>query len=417
MQEACAAFAAGEQERYFAVVDENIEFSILAGLLPHELVIGAGKAKFVEAAGKMGEYMDVIKYVPHSWTGHDEHVGFVVDWVFRWKATDEIVSLKCVTKKTVRDGKICEKFHMVDPHAARAIVEQGRGTERKVKALRSRASSKEEEQNEERLRRASMMWAGMVDQEGEMMKDLQQGENLLDRGDEKDHDGEEKDLLPLLPVGMRVVQEGLAGVLAGKPELYMDRVDENLEFDLLGGLLFSTVATGNTKEEFAACNEYLTEKLEIVRFVPHTFCGFGGDVTFLVDWEMRLRTGTKETFTVQAVVHKSVKNGLICKKHHTICQYQAERLRKAMCEHSPMVKMDVALREFWAERPSGSVLRESWKRDAESQSGSLKENVLRESWKRSAKSQSGSPMESSLQREMHGPDEYSICANELPVFC
>merc|ERR1719473_208894 len=39
---------------------------------------------------------------------------FLVDWEFVWLPTNKFVTTTAVVRKVVKDGKICEKYHMVD---------------------------------------------------------------------------------------------------------------------------------------------------------------------------------------------------------------------------------------------------------------------------------------------------------------
>ncbi|CAD7923373.1 unnamed protein product [Amoebophrya sp. A120] len=76
--------------------------------------------------GKQGEYMDVKKFTPHSWVGFEQHVLFLVDWEFVWlgegPAKGELCTLKAVVHKVVKDGMICEKYHMLDQKAVAKIT-------------------------------------------------------------------------------------------------------------------------------------------------------------------------------------------------------------------------------------------------------------------------------------------------------
>ena len=71
----------------------------------------------VALMGKMGEYMEVSKFEPKNWRAVNDDVLFNVDWKFTWKPTGKVVETQAIVRKVLKDGNICEKYHMVDTEA------------------------------------------------------------------------------------------------------------------------------------------------------------------------------------------------------------------------------------------------------------------------------------------------------------
>lgn len=112
VQALVAEFQAGRPEGYLAGVADDIKGSVLEGLIPG----GDFKDKngFVSIMQTMPEYMDVKKFEPKNWRAVDNDVLFRVDWQFVWLPTGKLIETTAMVRKVVRDGLICEKYHMVD---------------------------------------------------------------------------------------------------------------------------------------------------------------------------------------------------------------------------------------------------------------------------------------------------------------
>merc|ERR1719274_385772 len=59
--------------------------------------------------------MEVRKFAPREFRAlPNNDMMFLVDWEFLWLQTNKLVTTTAVVRKVVKDGKICEKYHMVD---------------------------------------------------------------------------------------------------------------------------------------------------------------------------------------------------------------------------------------------------------------------------------------------------------------
>merc|ERR1719230_961575 len=104
---------AGNPAGYLAGVADDMRGSVLAGLIPG----GDGftsKEQFAGLMGEMDKHMEVKKFAPANWRATGDDVLFQVDWAFVWKATGKTVETTALVRKVLRDGLICEKYHMVD---------------------------------------------------------------------------------------------------------------------------------------------------------------------------------------------------------------------------------------------------------------------------------------------------------------
>lgn len=119
VQHLVGEFMAGRPEGYMAGVDDAIKGSILGGLLPGAEAV-SNKAEFGAVMGVMDQYMEVQKFEPKNWRAVGDDVLFNVDWIFVWKKTGETIETTALVRKVVRDGRICEKYHMIDP----ALIER-----------------------------------------------------------------------------------------------------------------------------------------------------------------------------------------------------------------------------------------------------------------------------------------------------
>lgn len=260
VQAAVKAAAAGKGEEYMAVVDDNLEYDVLFGILDAETARGKGKENFQKCVAAQGEHFDVLKFHGHSYTGFGPNVAFVVDWSLRMKKggnIGKVVNLRAVVHKVVKNGKICEKYHCLDQDACNLA----------------------------------------------MGRDL-----ATDRGQTP---------------AVKQIQTALDDMyLNGKPETYMGMLHPDFDYSVLGGLI--PEPSGSSADAFKQMGAVMGKTLETVRFEAHSWTGSGPHVMFCVDWEMKLNEEKGATFTCQAVVHKVVKDGKLCGKYHFICQYLAQ---------------------------------------------------------------------------------------------
>lgn len=64
--------------------------------------------------GSMGDYMEFRKFEPRDWAAVGNTVYFTVDWELKLKDSEKWVECSANVRKVVKDGKICEKYHLVD---------------------------------------------------------------------------------------------------------------------------------------------------------------------------------------------------------------------------------------------------------------------------------------------------------------
>merc|ERR1712107_912766 len=116
---ALAEYMKGNAPGYMDNVADNIKFSVLGGIDP--VATGDTKEQFMGL--KWGELVDVVKFQPYMWCGYKDHMTFMVEWVLTIKKTGHTVQLQAVVhKKTDAEGKICEKWHVIDQHLAKEIM-------------------------------------------------------------------------------------------------------------------------------------------------------------------------------------------------------------------------------------------------------------------------------------------------------
>jgi dienelactone hydrolase len=108
-----AEFQAGRPEGYLAGVHDDIKGSVLGGLIPGGENYN-GKAAFTKLMEEMPRYMEVSRFEPCNWRAVGDDVLFNVNWKFKWLATGKEIETTALVRKVVREGMICEKYHMVD---------------------------------------------------------------------------------------------------------------------------------------------------------------------------------------------------------------------------------------------------------------------------------------------------------------
>jgi len=116
VQSLVAEFQAGNSQAYLAGVHDEIKGSVLGGLLPGGSVVN-GKVAFMKLLEDMPNYMDVTRFEPCNWRAVGDDVLFNVNWKFKWLATGKEVETTAIVRKVLKDGMICEKYHMVETTA------------------------------------------------------------------------------------------------------------------------------------------------------------------------------------------------------------------------------------------------------------------------------------------------------------
>jgi len=111
-----AEFQAGNPEGYLAGVHDDIKGSVLGGLIPGGDNY-VGKAAFMKLMEDMPKYMDVKQFEACNWRAVGDDVLFNVNWKFVWLPTGKEVETTALVRKVVKQGMICEKYHMVDTMA------------------------------------------------------------------------------------------------------------------------------------------------------------------------------------------------------------------------------------------------------------------------------------------------------------
>jgi len=117
VQELLGHIAADHPEGYMAGVADDVKASMLGGLIPGADTI-SNKEEFGAVMGKMGDYMEVQQFEPVNFMAlPNDDVMFNVNWKFKWLPTGKEVETTAIVRKVLKDGKICEKYHMMDVDA------------------------------------------------------------------------------------------------------------------------------------------------------------------------------------------------------------------------------------------------------------------------------------------------------------
>ena len=73
-----------------------------------------GKNEFIKFMDEMNKKIIVKKFEPVNWAGVGDTVYFTVNWEFIWKETNTLIRTNANVRKVIRDGKIVEKYHIVN---------------------------------------------------------------------------------------------------------------------------------------------------------------------------------------------------------------------------------------------------------------------------------------------------------------
>lgn len=117
VKELLGEYMNGNAGGYLEGVAPDIKGSVLGGLIEKADTIDSKEA-FMAVMGKMPDVMTVEKFHPYNYHAlPNSDMMFTVDWKFLWKPTGKTVETTAIVRKVVRDGKICEKWHLVDSAA------------------------------------------------------------------------------------------------------------------------------------------------------------------------------------------------------------------------------------------------------------------------------------------------------------
>ena len=134
VQDLVAEFQAGRPEGYMAGVADDIKGSVLGGLIPGGDNF-TNKGEFGAIMEKMGEYLEVKKFEPVNWRAVGDDVLFAVNWEMVWLATGKTVETTAIVRKVVKNGMICEKYHMIDVEAVTGVKQTEAPQVTRVKEL------------------------------------------------------------------------------------------------------------------------------------------------------------------------------------------------------------------------------------------------------------------------------------------
>ena len=101
------------EDGYIRNCHEDFTGSILAGIIPGGENLN-GLDDLRKMFGSMGDYMEFRKFEPRDWAAVGNTVYFTVDWELKLKDSEKWVECSANVRKVVKDGKICEKYHLVD---------------------------------------------------------------------------------------------------------------------------------------------------------------------------------------------------------------------------------------------------------------------------------------------------------------
>ena len=106
-------FMSGNPEGYIDYLHDDFYGKIWSGLIPGGDDI-KGKEAFVAFMMEMNKRIETRKFEPIDWCGVGETVYFTVNWEFIWKETNTLIKTSANVRKVVRDGKIIEKYHLIN---------------------------------------------------------------------------------------------------------------------------------------------------------------------------------------------------------------------------------------------------------------------------------------------------------------
>lgn len=106
-------FLAGDNQAYIDGCHDDFYGKIFSGLIPGGDLI-KGKEELTKMFDILPKYMDIKKFEPVDWCAVDNNVYFTVNWEFLWKPSAQLVKTSANVKKVIVDGKIKEKYHIVN---------------------------------------------------------------------------------------------------------------------------------------------------------------------------------------------------------------------------------------------------------------------------------------------------------------
>jgi len=106
-------FLSGDNQGYIDGCHTNFYGKIFSGLIPGGDII-QGKEQLAKVFDILPKYIDIIKFDAVDWCAIDNNVYFTVNWEFIWRPTEQLVKTSANVKKIIVDGKIKEKYHIVN---------------------------------------------------------------------------------------------------------------------------------------------------------------------------------------------------------------------------------------------------------------------------------------------------------------
>ena len=73
-----------------------------------------GKEQLASMFADFSNHIDMLKFEPVNWAAVDDTVYFTVNWEMIWKKTGKLVKTSANVRKVIKDGKIIEKYHIVN---------------------------------------------------------------------------------------------------------------------------------------------------------------------------------------------------------------------------------------------------------------------------------------------------------------
>ena len=106
-------FINGDGAGYIAGCHPEFSGSILPGLIE-----GGHKITNLEQLGKMfseiPNYIEIKKFEPVNWAAVGDTVYFTVNWEFIWLKNGKNVKTSANVRKVIKDGKIYQKYHLIN---------------------------------------------------------------------------------------------------------------------------------------------------------------------------------------------------------------------------------------------------------------------------------------------------------------
>ena len=106
-------FLSGNAKGYIDGCHEEFYGKIFSGLIQGGDEI-KGKEQLASMFADFSNHIDMLKFEPVNWAAVDDTVYFTVNWEMIWKKTGKLVKTSANVRKVIKDGKIIEKYHIVN---------------------------------------------------------------------------------------------------------------------------------------------------------------------------------------------------------------------------------------------------------------------------------------------------------------